>query len=44
MNSMILHQLFFAGLGDESELGRTMGEAIAKISARSNVGDRSLIR
>ncbi len=30
MNSMILHELFFAGLGDESEPGPNLREAIAK--------------
>jgi Fe-Mn family superoxide dismutase len=30
MNSMILHELFFAGLGDESEPGTKLREAIGK--------------
>ncbi len=30
MNSMILHELFFGGLGDESEPGPKLREAIAK--------------
>ena len=29
-NSMILHELFFAGLGDESRPGTTLAEAIAR--------------
>src|SRR5947208_15984013 len=30
MNSMILHELFFDGLGDQSEPGRPIKEAIAR--------------
>lgn len=30
MNSMILHEVFFAGLGDESEPGRSLKEALAR--------------
>jgi superoxide dismutase, Fe-Mn family len=30
MNSMILHELFFAGLGDQSEPGSNLEDAIAK--------------
>jgi Fe-Mn family superoxide dismutase len=30
MNSMILHELFFDGLGEQSEPGGTLGEALAR--------------
>jgi Fe-Mn family superoxide dismutase len=30
MNSMILHELFFGGLGDQSAPGRTVSEALAR--------------
>ena len=30
MNSMILHELFFGGLGDQSEPGRTLKDALAR--------------
>ena len=30
MNSMILHELFFDGLGDQSEPGSTLNDALAK--------------
>ena len=30
MNSMILHELFFGGLGDQSEPGRALKEALAR--------------
>src|SRR5262252_3936869 len=34
MNSMILHELFFDGLGDESEPGALSKTRLAEISAR----------
>jgi Fe-Mn family superoxide dismutase len=30
MNSMILHELFFDGLGEQSEPGSTLSDALAK--------------
>ncbi len=30
INSMVLHELFFAGLGDKSQPGNTLNEALAR--------------
>ena len=38
MNSMILHELFFDGLGDQSEPGRRCATRLRAISVRSSAG------
>ena len=44
MNSMILHELFFDGLGDQSEPGTSLRDASRAILVRMSAGDPNSLR